>query len=149
MLKDTFAFSGSLLTLLVAATTFSLVIRLFETDQWISRWIVGAPTDTFHTFMVLLGVGACAWLMDAFELIFVVIPVVSPGLMVHLGSAEKAAELLLLVIQLSYLVPPFGYAVVIASQSASSVNKRQLLISLLPYWLVLLLVFAWVFLRSP
>ena len=99
--------------------------------------------------MVLLGVGACAWLMDAFELIFVVIPVVSPGLMVHLGSAEKAAELLLLVIQLSYLVPPFGYAVVIASQSASSVNKRQLLISLLPYWLVLLLVFAWVFLRSP
>ena len=149
VLKDTFAFSGSLLTLLVAATTFSLVIRLFETDQWISRWIVGAPTDTFHTFMVLLGVGACAWLMDAFELIFVVIPVVSPGLMVHLGSAEKAAELLLLVIQLSYLVPPFGYAVVIASQSASSVNKRQLLNSLLPYWLVLLLVFAWVFLRSP
>jgi TRAP-type mannitol/chloroaromatic compound transport system permease large subunit len=147
MLDDVFSFSGSLLTLLIAATTFSLVFRLFETDQWISQWIVESPADHFHVALILVGVAACAWLMDAFELIFVVIPVVSPGLIILLGSAEQTAVLLLLVIQLSYLVPPFGYAVVIARQSLSSNSQRRLIKHLLPYWLVLLLVFCLVFFK--
>ena len=147
MLEDVFSFSGSLLTLLIAATTFSLIFRLFETDQWISQWIVESASDHLHILLILMGVAACAWLMDAFELIFVVIPVVSPGLIIHLGSAEQAAVLLLLVIQLSYLVPPFGYAVVIAGQSMSLPHKHRWLNSLWPYWLVLFVVFSLVFMK--
>jgi len=141
ILRNTFAFSGSLLTLLMAATTFSLVFRLYETDQLINNWIVHSPADTVHIAVIFAGVALCAWMMDAFELIFVIIPIVSPGLILLMGDAQQVAVLLLLVIQMSFLLPPLGYAVVIARQSASSVTTRALLKALLPYLAALSLVF--------
>jgi len=50
--------------------------------------------------------------LDAFEMIFVIIPIVAPPLIAELGDAQQAAVLLLLVLQLSFLLPPMGYAVV-------------------------------------
>jgi len=142
ILRHTFAFSGSLLTLLMAATTFSLVFRLYETDQLINNWIVHSPADTLHIAMIFAGVALCAWMMDAFELIFVIIPIVSPGLILLMGDAQQVAVLLLLVIQMSFLLPPMGYAVVIARQSASSVTTGALLKALLPYLAALSCVFT-------
>jgi TRAP-type mannitol/chloroaromatic compound transport system permease large subunit len=141
ILQDTFAFSGSLLTLLMAATTFSLIFRLYETDQYIANWIAHSVSDTLHIFIIFAGVALCAWMMDAFELIFVIIPIVSPGLILLMGDAQQVAVLLLLVIQMSFLLPPMGYSVVIASQTSRSVGKQALLKSLLPYLLALVFVF--------
>ena len=142
--RHTFSFSGSLLTLLMAATTFSLVFRLYETDQLINHWIVHSPPDTLHIAVIFVGVAVCAWMMDAFELIFVIIPIVSPGLILLMGDAQQVAVLLLLVIQMSFLLPPLGYAVVIARQAASSVSTRDLLKALSPYLAALCLVFIWI-----
>lgn len=52
--------------------------------------------------LVLLLVALCVWVLDAFEMIFVVIPIVAPLLVVQLGDAQQAAVLLLLVLQLSF-----------------------------------------------
>jgi len=139
--QDTFAFSGSLLTLLMAATTFSLVFRLYETDQYINNWIVHSPADSWHIAVIFVGVALCAWMMDAFEMIFVIIPIVSPGLILLMGDAQQVSVLLLLVIQMSFLLPPLGYSVVIARQSNSSVNTSALLNALLPYIAALSFVF--------
>ena len=144
--RDTFAFSGSLLSLLMAATTFSLVFRLYETDLWISRWIVNAPADAGHIALIFAGVALCAWMMDAFELIFVIIPIVSPGLILLMGDARQVAVLLLLVIQLSFLCPPFGYAVLIAHQADKTITYLRLLKALWPYMFVIGAVCAVLFL---
>ena len=144
--RDTFAFSGSLLSLLMAATTFSLVFRLYETDLWISRWIVNAPADAGHIAVIFAGVALCAWMMDAFELIFVIIPIVSPGLILLMGDARQVAVLLLLVIQLSFLCPPFGYAVLIAHQADKTITYLRLLKALWPYMFVIGAVCAVLFL---
>jgi len=141
ILRHTYAFSGSLLTLLMAATTFSLVFRLYETDQLINTWIVHSPSDTLHIAIIFAGMALCAWMMDAFELIFVIIPIISPGLILLMGDAQQVAVLLLLVIQMSFLLPPMGYAVVIARQSASSVTTGTLLKALLPYLAALSSIF--------
>lgn len=144
IVRDTFSFGGSLLSLLIATTTFSLVFQLFETDQWISEWIIHSASGSVQIAIIFAGIAVCAWLMDAFELIFVIIPVVSPGLIIHLGSAEQTAELLLLVIQCSFLIPPFGYAVAIARHSVPQIKTHILVKSLLPYWVVLWMVFGMV-----
>jgi TRAP-type mannitol/chloroaromatic compound transport system permease large subunit len=144
--RDTFAFSGSLLSLLMAATTFSLIFRLYETDVWISNWIVHAPADVSHMAVIFAGVALCAWMMDAFELIFVIIPIVSPGLILLMGDAQQVAVLLLLVIQLSFLCPPFGYAVLIAHQSDKTISYLRLLKSLWPYMAVICAVCVLLFL---
>lgn len=101
--------TGALFALLVGASTFSLIFRLFGTDRWINALLLGSTLPPMVTAaLILLMVGLCAWVLDAFEMIFVVIPLVAPVLIARLGDAQQAAVLLLLMLQLSFLVPPMG-----------------------------------------
>ncbi len=99
----------------MGATTFSLVLRTFATDAWLADLIVGSSLPPKVTaLLVLLAVAACAWVLDAFEIIFVIIPIVAPPPIAELGDAQQTAVLLLLALQLSFLQPPIGYAVLMA-----------------------------------
>ena len=63
---------------IVGATTFTLVVRAYGTDRWVAAVLAtlpgGAPAPLF---VVLAGLALCALVLDAFELIFVVVPVSS------------------------------------------------------------------------
>ncbi len=149
VLHDTLQLSGALMALLVGATVFSLIFRLFGTDRWLTSTLLSSPFSPLVSAAgVLLLVALCAWVLDAFEMIFVVIPIVAPPLIVMLGDAQQSAVLLLLVLQLSFLMPPMGYAVMIARSQSSAgwLPMRQLLPALLPFvamqLAVLVLVFA-------
>lgn len=133
-LKEALQLSGALMALLLGATTFSLVFRLWGSDQWIAGVVMKsgfAPSTTAS--VVLLGVGLCAALLDAFEMIFVVIPLMAPLLIVGLGDAQQVSVLLLLVLQTSYLIPPMGYAVLLSRQQARPISTMALLGALVPY----------------
>jgi TRAP-type mannitol/chloroaromatic compound transport system permease large subunit len=150
VLEETFALSGALFALLVGATTFSLVFRLFGTDRWLADIVLASPLPAGATAaLVLLLVALCACALDAFEMIFVVIPIVAPLLVVQLGDAQQVAVLLLLVLQLSFLLPPLGYAVLMtrARSGLGRVGNAALLKALAPFLaaqvLVGVLVFAW------
>jgi len=150
LLADTLASSGALFALLVGATSFSLVFRLFGTDRWLVDLVLASPLQPLATgALVLLAVGLCACVLDAFEMIFVVIPILGPLLILHLGDAQQASVLLLLVLQMSFLLPPLGYAVLMARSRSGlpRVETSTLLPALLPYVLAQVLVasvvFAW------
>jgi len=149
VLADTLALSGALFALLVGASTFSLVFRLLGTDRWVADLVLHSTlTPGWTAALVLLAVAVCAWVLDAFEMIFVVMPIVAPPLIVMLGDAQQVAVLLLLVLQLSFLIPPMGYAVLIARSRAGlkAVATPALIKALLPFVLaqcaVTLLVFV-------
>jgi TRAP-type mannitol/chloroaromatic compound transport system permease large subunit len=152
LLADALAISGALMALLMGATVFSLVFRLFGTDRWLSELLLASPWPApVSAVGVLLLVALCAWVLDAFEMIFVVIPMVAPPLIVMLGDAQQAAVLLLLVLQLSFLVPPMGYAVMMArAQLGQTLSAGRMMRALAPYigaqlLLVVLVFFApWV-----
>jgi TRAP-type mannitol/chloroaromatic compound transport system permease large subunit len=150
VLRDTLALSGALFALLVGATTFSLVFRVFGTDRWLVEQMLASPwSPTSTAGLVLLLVALCAWVLDAFEMIFVIVPIVAPLLVVELGDAQQAAVLLLLVLQLSFLLPPMGYAVLMARSRSGlpRVATGALLRALAPFVLaqvcVTSVVFAW------
>jgi TRAP-type mannitol/chloroaromatic compound transport system permease large subunit len=148
VLHDTLTLSGALFALLVGATTFSLVFRLWGTDLWITDLVQASPLPAHATAaLVLLAVALCAWVLDAFEMIFVVIPIVAPALVLKLGDAQQTAVLLLLVLQLSFLIPPMGYAVLMARARAgfAAVPMAVLVRALAPYVLLQALVIAAVF----
>jgi TRAP-type mannitol/chloroaromatic compound transport system permease large subunit len=149
VLVDTLSLSGALVALLVGATTFSLVFRLWGTDQWLVTHILASPYSALVTAAAVLAlVGLCAWVLDAFEMIFVIIPIVAPALVVCLGDAQHAAVLLLLVLQLSFLLPPMGYAVMMARSHPSFGHPSVLttLRALRPYLLAQLTITLAVFL---
>lgn len=135
VLADTLKLSGALFALLVGATTFSLVFRVFGTDRWLNGLLLGSTLPPGVTAaLVLLLVASCAWVLDAFEMIFVIVPIVAPALIARLGDAQQAAVLLLLVLQLSFLIPPMGYAVLMARARSGlpAISSRRLLGALWP-----------------
>ena len=148
VLADTLKLSGALFALLVGATTFSLVFRIFGTDRWLNGLLLGSTLPPGVTAaLVLLLVALCAWVLDAFEMIFVIVPIVAPALIARLGDAQQAAVLLLLVLQLSFLVPPMGYAVLMARSRSGlpAISSRRLLAALWPMLLVQVTLTAAVF----
>jgi tripartite ATP-independent transporter DctM subunit len=116
LLSDAMAITGALFSLLLAATTFTLVLRLIGTDRLVGDLVNAIPgSDVVAVIVVLAVIGLCAFVLDAFEIIFVIVPIVIPPLLVRVADARWVAVLLLLTLQSSFLLPPFGYALSVRS----------------------------------
>jgi len=135
VLRDVLALTGALFFLLVAATTFTLVLRILGTDALVAGWIAAIPGGTISaTLIVLAGIGLSALVLDAFEIIFVVVPIVIPPLLIRVEDARWVAVLVLLALQASFLNPLIGYAVMMTRTVLKQpIPFPALLRSLLPY----------------
>src|SRR5205085_8238343 len=88
-----------------------LVLRLLGTDRLVSTFVAALPgNDILVVAPVLALIGLCAFVLDAFEIIFVIVPIVIPPLLIRVADARWVSVLLMLTLQSSFLLPPFGYA---------------------------------------
>ena len=147
VLRTTLVVTGALFALFVGATGFSLVLRAFGTDHLLATIISGLPGGAVGAMLaVLLLLGLCALVLDAFEIILVVIPVVMPPLLMRAPDAVWAGVLALLALQASFLVPPVGYAIMMArTQLADDLKFRRMFAALAPFLAAQLLILALVF----
>jgi tripartite ATP-independent transporter DctM subunit len=128
VLRDTMAISGALFALLVGSTVFTLLVRSFGTDRYIAAALSGMGGGTYAVLGAVLGALAlCALVLDAFEMIFVVIPVVMPPLLMRVPDATWVSVLTLLILQASFMIPPFGYAVLMMRNSLRSTTSTAVL----------------------
>ena len=115
VLGDAMALTGLLMALLIGATTFSLILRGFATDALVAQGLHALGTQPrLMLGAVLAGMIACSFVLDAFEMIFLVIPLVMPPVLTVIPDAAWVAALTLLVLQMGFLLPPLGYAVVMS-----------------------------------
>ena len=115
ILRDTLAISGALFAMLVAATTFTLVLRVLGTDWLASDLLASAPGGaTGAVLALLLVMAASALVLDAFEIVFVVVPIVMPGALMRAPDAAWVATLTVLTLQASFLAPPLGYSIMMS-----------------------------------
>ena len=144
VLRDTMAVSGALFALFVAATTFTLVFRTFGTDRLLYDWVAAVPGGaTGAAITVLVVFGLSAFVLDAFEIVFVIVPIVMPPVLTRAPDVVWISVLALLALQASFLVPPTGYAVMMArSAVAQKSSVRQLARALAPYLAAQLVVLA-------
>ena len=144
VLRETLALTGALFALLLAATVFTLVQRAFGTDRWLAAAFAGMGGGPLSILARgLAAIAACALVLDAFEMIFVVVPLVAPALLLRVSDAPWVAVLMLLILQASFLVPPFGYAVMMArSRTGTRVPTGALALALAPYVAAQLVVLA-------
>jgi TRAP-type mannitol/chloroaromatic compound transport system permease large subunit len=149
VLRDTMAVSGALFALFVAATTFTLVFRAFGTDGLLDAWVKLVPFGaTGAAIAVLVIFALSAFVLDAFEIVFVIVPIVMPPVLTRAPDAIWISVLALLALQASFLVPPAGYAVMMArSAMKQKTAVRPLVRALVPYLAaqlaVLAIVVAW------
>jgi len=144
VLRDTMAITGALFALLMAATVFTLVLRAYGTDRWIGAALSQLSWGEYPTLLlILLVLALCALVLDAFEMIFVVVPVVMPPLLTLVHNVTWVGVLTLLILQASFLVPPFGYAVLmVRNRLQRPLRTDRLVRALLPYLAAQLAVLA-------
>ncbi len=148
LLHDAMAITGALFSLLVAATTFTLVLRLLGTDRLINNLVGTIPGGDIPAVAVVLAViGLCAFVLDAFEIIFVIVPILVPPLLVRVADARWVGVLILLTLQSSFLLPPVGYALMMVRGAARDPAPfRPFVRALVPFlaaqWLLLGAVLA-------
>jgi TRAP-type mannitol/chloroaromatic compound transport system permease large subunit len=135
VLAEAMSVAGTLFALLIAATTFTLVFRAFGSDRLLDAWIAAMPGGRAGLLVAALGfLVACALVLDAFEIVFVVIPILMPPLLAREPDAVWVSVATLMVLQASFLIPPIGYAVMMTrSLAAPSMPMRMLARSLAPY----------------
>src|SRR5260221_3138203 len=69
LLNDALALTGALFALLLAATTFTLILRLLGTADLVGKMVSSIPGGDITAVAVILGViGISAFLVDAFEI---------------------------------------------------------------------------------
>jgi TRAP-type mannitol/chloroaromatic compound transport system permease large subunit len=145
------AVSGALFALFVAATTFTLVFRTFGTDRLLYDWVAAVPGGpTGAAIAVLVVFALSAFVLDAFEIVFVIVPIVMPPVLTRAPDVVWISVLALLALQASFLVPPTGYAVMMArSALAQKAPIRQLARALAPYLGAQLVVLVLVLVLPP
>ncbi len=144
VLDDTLAMTGALMALLVAATTFTLVFRVLGSDRLVASWmeaVPGGPLGILCAGLILIFIAA--FVLDAFEIIFVLVPILLPPILMRVEDAQWVAVLTLLVLQTSFLLPPLGYALTMTRAASSRrAPLRAAMASLAPFILVQLFVTA-------
>jgi TRAP-type mannitol/chloroaromatic compound transport system permease large subunit len=135
-----------LFSLLLAATTLTLILRQLGTADLVGKMVSSIPGgDITAVAVVLWVIGISAFVLDAFEIIFVIVPIVVPPLLIRIADARWVSVLVLLTLQSSFLLPPFGYALmmvrgVLKEPVAFRLFVRALAPFLAAQWLLLLLV---------
>jgi tripartite ATP-independent transporter DctM subunit len=148
-LQEAAATTGALFALLVAATSFTLILRLLGTDRLMASWLLGLDmAPLLFLCLILVLVTLAALVLDAFEIIFVIIPLFAPPLLMRVDDAVWVSVCLLLTLQLAFLLPPIGYAVMMTrGLTKPHVPLRQVMHAIKPYLalqaLCLVLVLVW------
>jgi tripartite ATP-independent transporter DctM subunit len=102
--------TSMIFVILIGATLFSLVFRGLGGDEMVRRTLSDLPGGTDGAVLVvMLVMFLLGFVMDAFEIIFVVVPIVAPALLAMPGvDPVWLGVMMALNLQTSYLHPPLG-----------------------------------------
>jgi tripartite ATP-independent transporter DctM subunit len=109
--RDTTHLTAMVFMILLGATTFSLVFRELGGDQFLVQLIARNDLSEYEFLaLVMLVVFVAGFFIDFIEIVFIIVPVVTP-LFVGYGTDLVWLGILLGInLQTSFLSPPFGFA---------------------------------------
>jgi tripartite ATP-independent transporter DctM subunit len=134
--------------ILIGATIFSLVFRGLGGDGMVERALTDLPGGVGGaTLAVMAALFLLGFVMDAFEIIFVVVPIVAPVLLKMPGIDPVWLGIMMAVnLQTSYMHPPLGPTLFyLRGVAPPEVTTRHIYLGIIPYVLIQLamLVALW------
>src|ERR1700729_521591 len=134
--------------ILIGATLFSLVFRGLGGDVMVERALTNLPGGVAGaTLAVMAALFLLGFVMDAFEIIFVVVPIVAPVLLQMPGVDPVWLGIMMAVnLQTSYMHPPLGPTLFyLRGVAPPEVTTRHIYLGIIPYVLIQLamLVALW------
>jgi tripartite ATP-independent transporter DctM subunit len=134
--------------ILIGATLFSLVFRGLGGDDMVQRGLTDLPGGTAGAIIiVMIAVFLLGFIMDAFEIIFVVVPIVAPALLKMPGvDPVWLAIMLAMNLQTSYMHPPLGPTLFfLRGVAPPEITTTHIYVGIIPFVLIQLcaLVVLW------
>jgi tripartite ATP-independent transporter DctM subunit len=128
--------------ILIGATLFSLVFRGLGGDDMVQRGLSDLPGGAgVAVAIVMVAVFLLGFVMDAFEIIFVVVPIVAPALLKMPGvDPVWLAIMLAMNLQTSYMHPPLGPTLFfLRGVTPPEIATTQIYLGAIPYVLIQLM----------
>jgi tripartite ATP-independent transporter DctM subunit len=140
--------TSMIFVILIGATLFSLVFRGLGGDDMVQRGLTDLPGGTAGAVViVMIAVFLLGFVMDAFEIIFVVVPIVAPTLLKMPGvDPVWLAIMLAMNLQTSYMHPPLGPTLFfLRGVTPPQITTTQIYVGIIPFVLIQLvaLVVVW------
>jgi len=134
--------------ILIGATLFSLVFRALGGDDMVHRALSNLPGGVNGAVLaVMLAMFLLGFVMDAFEIIFVVVPIVAPPLLMMPGVDPVWLGIMMAVnLQTSYMHPPLGPTLFyLRGVAPPEITTRHIYVGIIPFVLIQLcaLVVLW------
>jgi tripartite ATP-independent transporter DctM subunit len=125
--------------ILIGATLFSLVFRGLGGDDMVQRALGNLPGGAGGAILaVMVGMFLLGFVMDAFEIIFVVVPIVAPALLTMPGVDPVWLGIMMAVnLQTSYMHPPLGPTLFyLRGVAPPEVSTRDIYVGIIPFVLI-------------
>jgi len=133
--------------ILIGATLFSLVFRGLGGDDLVSRVLSNLPGGVNGAILaVMLAMFLLGFVMDAFEIIFVVVPIVAPPLLLMGADPIWLGIMMAVNLQTSYMHPPLGPTLFfLRGVAPPEITTRDIYVGIIPFVLIQLfaLVVLW------
>jgi tripartite ATP-independent transporter DctM subunit len=132
--REVMRLSAVVFTLMMGAMTFTLVFRIMGGDAWVTSLLASVPGGLQGaTILVLaLSLGLCL-LLDALEILLVVVPLTMPTLLGLGGDPVWLAVMFAITIQTGFMMPPSGFAICfLRSVAPAEVKTHEIYLGVVP-----------------
>jgi tripartite ATP-independent transporter DctM subunit len=122
--------------ILIGATMFSLVFRALGGDDMVHRALSNLPGGPAGAVLaVMVAMFLLGFVMDAFEIIFVVVPIVAPILLTMPGVDPVWLGIMMAVnLQTSYMHPPLGPTLFfLRGVAPPQITTRHIYVGIIPF----------------
>ena len=148
VVEKTTQITSMIFLILIGATLFSLVFRALGGDDMVHRALSDLPGGAAGAVLaVMLAMFLFGFVMDAFEIIFVVVPIVAPALLKLPGVDPVWLGIMMAVnLQTSYMHPPLGPTLFyLRGVAPPEITTRHIYVGIIPFVLIqiLALVVLW------
>ena len=146
--EKTTQITSMIFLILIGATLFSLVFRALGGDDMVHGALTHLPGGTAGAVLaVMLAMFLLGFVMDAFEIVFVVVPIVAPALLAMPGVDPVWLGIMMAVnLQTSYMHPPLGPTLFyLRGVAPPEITTRHIYVGVIPFVLIQLfaLVVLW------
>jgi tripartite ATP-independent transporter DctM subunit len=134
--QKTAQITAMIFLILIGATLFSLVFRGLGGDDLVHRTLSNLPGGVAGAILVvMLAMFLLGFVMDAFEIIFVVVPIVAPALLAMPGvDPVWLGVMMALNLQTSYMHPPLGPTLFfLRGVAPPEITTRHIYLGIIPF----------------
>lgn len=147
IMKETTSLTSIVFMILIGATSFSLVFRGLEGDKILIDIITQANlTPELFIILILFIVFIAGFFIDFIEIIFIIVPVITPILIALNIDLIWIGILLAINLQTSFLTPPFGFSLFyLKSVAPKEIRTKDIYYGIIPFVIIQLLFLIFLF----